>query len=92
MRKEGRFVSNVNNRATSSSLKFPNAADEIYARAQEFRRLSPEQRWKQILQLMEFGMNMVRNSPRRTEIERRMEAQEAEWQLLQRKLFSQYGA
>ena len=37
-------------------------------------------------------MNMVHASPRRAEIERRMEAQEAEWQQLQRKVFSQYGA
>jgi hypothetical protein len=50
--------------------------------AQEFRRLSPEERWKQITELMEIGMNMVRTSPRRAEIERRMEAQEAEWRNL----------
>ncbi len=85
-------MSNVTNPETGLFLEFPNAADEIFARAQEFRRLSPEERWKQISQLMEIGMNMVHNSPRRAEIELRMEAQEAEWQLLQRKLFSQYGA
>ena len=33
-------------------------------------------------------MDMVRTSPRRAEIERRMEAQETEWQQLQRKVFS----
>lgn len=77
--------------ATGSPLKFPNPAEEAYARAQEFRRLSPEERWKQISELMEIGMNMVRNSPKRAETERRMEAQEAEWQRLQEKLFSQYG-
>jgi len=73
-------------------LKFAKPAEEAYARAQEFRRLPPEERWKQIAALMELGLNMVRNSPRRAEIEHRMEAQEAEWQLLQRKVFSQYGA
>ena len=56
--------------ATGLPLKFPSSADEIYARAQEFRRLSPEERWKQITELMEFGMNMVHASPRRAEIER----------------------
>ena len=78
--------------ATGLPLKFPNPAEEAYARAQEFRQLAPEDRWKQIVELMEIGMNMVRNSPRRVEIERRMEAQETEWQQLQRKVFSQYGA
>jgi hypothetical protein len=77
--------------ATGLPLKFPSSADEMYARAQEFRRLSPEERWKQITELMEFGMKMVHASPRRAEIERRMDAQEAEWQRLQRKVFSQYG-
>ena len=77
--------------ATGLPLKLPSSADEMYARAQEFRRLSPDERWKQITDLMEIGMNMVHASPRRAEIERRMEAQEAEWKRLQRKVFSQYG-
>jgi hypothetical protein len=84
------FVNDVIDPETGLPLKFPNPAKEAYARAQEFRRLSPEERWKQIAELMEIGMNMVRNSPRRVEIERRMEAQEAEWQRIQQKLFSQY--
>ena len=78
--------------ATGFLLKFPNPASESFARAQEFRRLTPEERWKQIGELMELGMNMVRNSPKRAEIERRMEAQEAEWQRLQAKVFRQYGS
>jgi hypothetical protein len=41
---------------------------------------------------MEIGMNMVRDSSRREEIERLMEAQEVEWRRLQQKVFSQYGA
>ena len=84
-------VNDVIDPATGLPLKFPNSAAEVYARAREFRRLSPEDRWKQIAELMEIGMNMVHTSPRRAEIERRMEAQEAEWQRLQRKLFSQHG-
>jgi hypothetical protein len=76
---------------TGLPLRFPRPADEANARAQEFRRLPADERWKQISQLMEIGMNMVRNSPRRAEIENRLEAQEAEWQRVQRELFSQYG-
>lgn len=78
--------------AFGSPLRFPNPAEEAYARAQEFRRLSPEERWKQIAELMEFGMNMVRHSPRRAEIERRMEAQETEWRQFQVNMFTQYGS
>jgi hypothetical protein len=86
------IVSDLIDPATGLPLKFPNRAQEACARAREFRRLSPQERWKQIAELMEIGMKMVRNSPRRAEIERRLEAQEAEWQRLQRKLFSEHGA
>ena len=92
MLKEGMVMNVVVDLATGLPLKFPNPADEAYARAQEFRRLSPEERWKQISELMELGMSMVRNSPKRAEIERRMEAQETEWQRLQWKVFSQFSA
>jgi hypothetical protein len=77
--------------ATGLPLRFPNPRAEAYARAQEFRRLSPDERWKQIAGLMEIGMNIVHASPRRAEIERRMEAEETEWKQLQRKVFSQHG-
>jgi hypothetical protein len=42
--KEEIIVTEVADSATGLHLKFPNAADETYARAQEFRRLSPEDR------------------------------------------------
>jgi hypothetical protein len=85
-------MNDVIDSATVSPLRFPDPAEEAYARAQEFRRLSPEARWRQIAELMEIGMTMVRHSPRRAAIERRLEAQEAEWQEVQRKVFSQYVA
>ena len=74
---------------TGLPLRFPSSAAEIYA-AQEFRRLSPEERFKQIAELMEIGMNMVRASPRRAEIERRMEAEEEEWKRIQQEVFNHY--
>jgi hypothetical protein len=89
---EGINVNDVDDPATGLPLRFPNPAREAYLRAKEFRRLSPDDRWEQIAELMEIGMNMVRESPRREEIERRMEAQEAEWRRVQQKVFSQYGA
>jgi hypothetical protein len=84
-------VNDVIDPATGLPLRFPSSAAEIYARAQEFRRLSPEERFKQIAELMEIGMNMVRASPRRAEIERRMEAEEAEWKRIQQEVFKKYG-
>jgi DNA polymerase III psi subunit len=78
--------------AGSEPLAFPSTAKEARSRAMEFRRLTADERWKEIADLMEIGMNMVRSSPRRAEIEKRMEAQEAEWQQIQQRLFSQHGA
>jgi hypothetical protein len=92
MSREELSVNDVIDPETGLPLQFPNSAAEVYARAQEFRRLRPQQRWKQIAELMEYGMNMVHRSPRRAEIERRMLAQEDEWKRLQQKVFSEYGA
>jgi hypothetical protein len=85
-------VNEITDPTTALPLKFPNPAREAYRRAQEFQRLSPEDRWNHIAELMEIGMKMVRSSPRRQEIERRMEAQELEWRRLQQKVFSEYVA
>jgi hypothetical protein len=90
--KEEIIVNDVIDPATGLPLKFPSSAKEVHARAQEFRRLSPDERLNQIAELMELGMNMVNRSPRRAEIERRLEAQEAEWKHLQRELFRKHGA
>jgi hypothetical protein len=84
-------VNDVVDPATGLPLRYPSSAEEVYARAQEFRRLSPQERFKQIAELMEIGMNMVRVSPRRAEIELRMEAEEAEWKRIQGELFKKYG-
>jgi hypothetical protein len=83
-------VNDVIDPVTGLPLRYPSSAQEVYARAEEFRRLSPQERFKQIAELMEIGMNMVRTSPRRAEIERRMEAEEAEWKRIQGELFKKY--
>jgi hypothetical protein len=72
-------------------LSFPDPHAEARARAEEFRRLTPAERWREILALAEFGLEMVRSSPRRSDIERRWTAQEEEWQRLQRELFARHG-
>ena len=69
-------------------LRFPDARAEMRARAEEFRRLAPAGRWREIAALMAMGLNMARASPRRAAIARRWEAQEAEWRRLQKTVFA----
>ena len=64
-------------------------AEEAYRRAQEFRQLPPEGRWREIAALMEWGLNLARTSPQRAAIEQRWQAQEEEWQRIQQELFAQ---
>jgi hypothetical protein len=54
------------------------------ARAEEFRGLTPEGRWQEIAALMALGLNMALTSPRHAAIAQRWQAQEAEWQRLQK--------
>jgi hypothetical protein len=59
-------------------------------RAKESRRLSPDERRKQIAEMIGIGMEMVHRSPKCAQIEQRMEAQEVELRRRQRELFRQY--
>jgi hypothetical protein len=72
--------------ATGLALRFPDASEEARGRAEEFRRLAPEGRWREIIALMALGLNMAHASPRHDAITRRWEAEETEWQRLQKKL------
>ena len=71
--------------------RFPDPREEAYRRAQEFRQLSPTERWAEISALMAFGWAMVASSPNRIRIEERMAEQEAEAQRIQRELFRRHG-
>jgi hypothetical protein len=72
-------------------LKFPDRMEEARKRAEEFQRLSPDDRWREIAALMAFGLAMVRSSPQREAIERRMDEQEQEWRRVQKELFARHG-
>lgn len=72
-------------------LTFPDPQAEARKRAEEFRRLSPDDRWRELAALMAFGWAMVKSSPRREAIERRMAEQEREWQTIQAELFARHG-
>jgi len=73
--------------AVLESLQFPDTMELAAERATEFRRLAPDDQWREIFGLMAFGLNMVRTSPKREIIERGWQAKEAEWQEIQRELF-----
>jgi hypothetical protein len=72
-------------------LKFPDPMEEARKRGEEFQRLSPDDRWREIAALMAFGLAMARSSPHREAIERRMDEQEREWQRVQKELFARHG-
>jgi hypothetical protein len=72
-------------------LRFPDTRAEARARAEEFRRLTPDARWQEIAALMVLGLNMAHASPRRAAIAQRWEAQEAEWRRLQKAEFAKHG-
>jgi hypothetical protein len=76
---------------TGLPLRFPDPREEARARAREFRMLSSDERWAEIAALMSAGYRMVRHSPRRDAIRQRWEAEEANWQGIQRKLFEEHG-
>ena len=70
---------------------FPDPMDKAARRAEEFQRLPPETRWREIAALMEFGFAMVQTSPQRDWIKQRFADQESEWQQIQRELFARHG-
>jgi hypothetical protein len=71
---------------TGLPLRFPDPSAEARARAEEFRRLAPDGRWREITALMALGLNMAYASPRHDAITLRWEAEEAQWQRLQKEL------
>jgi hypothetical protein len=75
----------------SVPLQFPDPREEVRRRSLEFQRLTPEDRWHEIVGLMAFGWAMIRSSPEREAIEKRMDEQEREWQRIQQRLFALYG-
>jgi hypothetical protein len=76
----------------SVELKFPDPMEEARKRAAEFQRKTDDERWREIFAMMAFGWAMVKSSPDRDAIERRMTEQEIHWQQIQKDLFSRHGA
>jgi hypothetical protein len=72
-------------------LQFPDQLEEARLRAEEFQRLSSDERWRQLAGMFAFGWETVRTSPHCTDIEQRMDEQEQEWRQIQRELFARHG-
>ncbi len=73
---------------TGLPLRFPDRREECYQRSQEFRHLSPEKRMAYWLDVIDFGMMLVRQSPKRQLIDQLFLKREADWQRIQRELFT----
>jgi hypothetical protein len=58
--------------------------------AQEFQRLSPYERFKELARIHELGMAIIKSSPDREAIERQMEEDELEWRRIQQEIFDRY--
>jgi hypothetical protein len=75
----------------SNVLQFPDPREEARRRAAAFQRLPPEARWRELGSLMAFGWAMVKSSPNREAIERRMAEDERRWREIQQDLFNRHG-
>lgn len=69
-------------------IKFPDWRDEMFSRAQEFRRLTPEARVAALFDVIAAGARMLEISPKRDVADRLFAEREAEWQRIQREVFS----
>lgn len=72
-------------------LKFPDHFEEARKRAAEFQRLSPDERWRAIQDVIESGLELIRSSPHREAIERVTAEREREWKDIQKELFRRHG-
>ena len=72
-------------------LKFPDPQEEARNRAEEFERLSPDQRLRQLMDTIDSGLVLIGASPHRANIDRLTEQREQEWQDIQRELFRRYA-
>ena len=72
-------------------FSFPIRRKWLASERRRFSASAPQSAWREMAAMMAFGLEMVRTSPRRAEIERRMQDQEEEWRRIQRELFARYG-
>jgi hypothetical protein len=74
--------------ATGLPLRFPDHREEAYARAQEFRRLSPDKRLESLLDVFATGIILIRQSPKRQLLDQMYLKREDQWRRVQQELFA----
>jgi hypothetical protein len=72
-------------------LKFPDPMEEARKRAEEFQRLSPDDRVRAMMDTIESGLALIRSSPHREAIDRVHAERRREWRAIQRELFRRHG-
>ncbi|HEV3204205.1 MAG TPA: hypothetical protein VGY77_07475 [Gemmataceae bacterium] len=72
-------------------IQFPREADTIYEDARAYRSLPPTDRLLVIIDLIASGMTILAQSPQGNSGLSLQQAQEAEWQRIQRELFARHG-
>src|SRR5437870_4961953 len=72
-------------------FRFPPAADTIYEQATAYRRFTPSERLRVLLDLIASGMALLQHAPHRQARQRLQEEYEAEWQRVQKELFARHG-
>jgi hypothetical protein len=72
-------------------LQFPDPQEQARRRGEEFRRLSPDERLRQLFDTIETGMVLIRESKNRQTIDQQHLKREQEWQDIQKELIRRYG-
>jgi hypothetical protein len=72
-------------------FRFPDPREDAVRRAREFQQLSPEERVRQLADVIETGHVLLRHSPNREIQDSLFQQREAEWQRVQRELFIRHG-
>ena len=71
--------------------QFPDPLDQARRRADEFQRLSANDRVRQLLDTIETGMVLIHESPNRRAVHQMFLDRESEWQRIQAELFQKHG-
>lgn len=72
-------------------FRFPDPLEDATKRAEQFQRLPQDERVRQLMDVIQTGMILVRESPNREAMERVFQQREAEWQRIQRECFARHG-
>ncbi len=72
-------------------IQFPAEKDKIYQEALAFRRLSPDERFQAILDVIALGAAMMKESPHQEAMLRLQQAHEEQWKKAQKELFAPWS-